>query len=47
MRNNGLYVVIAILAVIAIVLGAYVWREESKSGLEINVGEDGISVQEN
>ncbi|ACP23165.1 hypothetical protein NGR_b17140 (plasmid) [Sinorhizobium fredii NGR234] len=47
MNRNGLYLVIAVLAVVAIGLGIYVYREENKPGVEINIGEQGISVEEN
>ena len=47
MNRNGLYVVIAVLAVVAIGLGIYVYREESKPGVEIRIGDEGISVEEN
>ncbi len=36
------------LAVAVIGLGAYVYREETKpTGVEIKIGQDGVSVQEN
>lgn len=47
MNRNGLYLVIALLAVIAVGLGLYIYREESKPGVEIKIGQDGVSVQEN
>lgn len=47
MNRNGLYLVIAVLAVAVIGMGIYLYREESKPGVEIKIGEDGISVQEN
>lgn len=47
MNRNGLYLVIAVLAVVVIGLGVYLYREESKPGVEIKIGEDGLSVQEN
>lgn len=47
MNRNGLYLVIAVLAVIAIGLSIYIYREETKPGVEIKIGEEGISVQEN
>lgn len=42
-----LYLIIAVLAVIAIGLGIYVYREESKPGIDIRIGQDGVSVEEN
>ncbi|MBE7183604.1 MAG: hypothetical protein INR68_04260 [Methylobacterium mesophilicum] len=48
MNRNGLYLLIGALLVVVIGLGVYVYREESKpDGLQINVGEQGISVEEN
>lgn len=48
MNKNMLYVIIGALAVIAIALGIYVWREESQpEGVKIEIGKDGISVQPN
>ena len=48
MRQNTLYLIIGALAVAVIVLGIYVWREESKpSGVELRIDESGISVEEN
>ncbi|RDL51710.1 hypothetical protein BLJAPNOD_02847 [Ensifer sp. M14] len=48
MNRNGLYLVIAVLAVAVIGLGVYAYREETKpAGVEIKIGEDGVSVQEN
>ncbi|MQX21158.1 hypothetical protein GHJ84_09150 [Sinorhizobium meliloti] len=47
MNRNGLYLVIAVLAVVVIGLSVYVYQEETTKGVEIKIGEDGISVQEN
>ncbi|WP_200950865.1 hypothetical protein [Rhizobium sp. Root1220] len=47
-RNNGLYFIIGVLVVIAAGLGAYVFHQESKpDGVEMSIGKDGISIQEN
>lgn len=47
MNQNRLYLIIGILLAAVIALGIYVWREESKpDGIELRVGEDGISIQE-
>ena len=46
MSRSGLYLIIALLAV-AIGLGIYVYREESQPSVEIKIGEQGISVEEN
>lgn len=46
MRQNQLYILVGVL--IALVIGLYIWREESKpSGVEIRLNESGISIQEN
>ncbi len=48
MSRNGLYIVIGVLAVVVIALGAYLLREESKpDGVEIQIDESGISVEQN
>ena len=47
-RTNNLCLVIGALVVAVIGLGAYVWHEESKpKGIEMNIGPNGVSVQEN
>ncbi|MDH4440109.1 MAG: hypothetical protein QE284_06965 [Rhizobium sp.] len=47
-RNNGLYLIIGALVVAVIGLGIYVYQEESKpSGVELRIGEGGVSVEEN
>ncbi|NLS03135.1 hypothetical protein HGP14_07085 [Rhizobium sp. P32RR-XVIII] len=46
-RSNGLYFVIGALVVIVIGLGAYIIHEERKpEGVELRIGEHGISVEE-
>ena len=46
-RNGRLYLVIVLLAVIVVGFGIYIYREENKPGLEIKIGEGGVSIQEN
>jgi hypothetical protein len=47
-NRNRLYLVIAVLAIVVVAAGIYVWREESKpKGVEIRIGEGGISIEEN
>ena len=47
-RNNGLYLIIGALIVAVIGLGIYVYQEESKpNGVELRIGENGVSVEEN
>lgn len=48
MRQNKLYVLLGALLVAVVVMGIYIWREESKpDGVELRIDESGISVQEN
>jgi RsiW-degrading membrane proteinase PrsW (M82 family) len=48
MKQNQLYLIIGALLVAVIVLGIYVYREESKpAGVELKIDESGISIQEN
>jgi hypothetical protein len=47
-QTNNLYFIIGALIVVIAGLGAYVWHEESKpKGIEMNIGPNGVSVQEN
>ena len=46
MKRNGLYLIIVILAVAAGVLGYKVYQDQQEpSGINIQVGKDGISVE--
>ena len=48
MKQNQLYLIVGALVVAVIVLGVYVFREEQKpSGIELRVGEEGISIEQN
>jgi RsiW-degrading membrane proteinase PrsW (M82 family) len=48
MKQNQLYLIIGALLVAVIVLGIYIYREESKpAGVELKIDESGISIQEN
>lgn len=48
MSRQGLYALIAILAVVVIGLGIYVYQQQSQpSGVEIQLNEQGISVETN
>lgn len=47
-RNNGLCLIIGALVVAVIGLGIYVYQEESKpDGVELRIGEGGVSIEEN
>ena len=46
MNRNTLYIVIAVLAVGAAILGYQLYQERQKTtGIEINVGKSGISIE--
>jgi len=48
MNRNGLYVLIAALVAAVLVLGYMYYREQQKpSGVEIRLGEDGVSIESN
>jgi RsiW-degrading membrane proteinase PrsW (M82 family) len=48
MNRNSLYLLVGALIVIVIGLGAYVYNEQTKpKGVEIQLDQSGISVQEN
>lgn len=48
MNRNILFTVVGVLAVISAVLGYQYYQERQKStGIEITVGEDGVSIDKN
>ncbi|MCX7305799.1 MAG: hypothetical protein NTV73_15935 [Hyphomicrobiales bacterium] len=48
MKQNQLYLIIGALIVAVVVLGIYVWREESKpDGIELKIDDSGISIEQN
>jgi len=48
MNRNGLYLVIGALVVLVVVLGAYLYRQETKpEGVELKIDDNGISIQKN
>ncbi len=48
MSRNALYAVIGALVVVVLVLGVYVYRQESKpEGVELKIDDSGISIQKN
>ena len=47
MNRNALYLLIAVLAVVAIGLGVYIYNEQQKPGLSITVDGNGIDVKGN
>ncbi len=48
LSRNGLYLIVGALLVAVIGLGIYVYREETKpAGIELKIGEGGVSIEEN
>jgi uncharacterized protein HemX len=47
MNRNTLYLLIAVLAVVAIGLGVYIYNEQQKPGLSITVDDGGIDIKGN
>lgn len=48
MSRNGLYLIIGALIVLVVGFAFHVIQEETKpSGIEMRVGEDGISIEQN
>jgi len=46
-NRNGLFLIIGALLVIVVGVGIYIYLEESKpAGVDISIGEKGISVEE-
>lgn len=46
MNRNALYAIVGVLAVVAAVLGYQLYQERQKTtGIEINVGKSGISIE--
>ncbi len=46
MNRNSLYLLIGLLA-IALVVGSYLYYQESKSGINIEIGESGVKIEGN
>ncbi len=46
MSRNTLYLVIGLLAVVLIVVG-YLYYQENQRGVEIRIGDQGISIEGN
>jgi hypothetical protein len=45
MNRNMLYLVIGALAVLAIIVGYMLYQEQQKTGIEIDLGNGGISIE--
>lgn len=46
MSRNVLYLLIGLLAV-GVVVAGYLYYQESKSGINIEIGEDGVKIEGN
>ncbi|MDP2123741.1 MAG: hypothetical protein Q8J92_05105 [Parvibaculum sp.] len=46
MNRNGLYLVVGLLAIVAVVAGYLIYQEEQKTGIDIQIGDGGISIEE-
>lgn len=48
MKTNNLYLIIGILVAAVVVLGIYVWREQTKpEGVDIRIDQGGVSIEKN
>jgi hypothetical protein len=45
MNRNNVYLIIGVLAVVALVLSYQLYRERQTTGIEINLGERSISIE--
>jgi len=46
-NSNRLYLIIGALAVIAVGMAVYIYQQETEpKGVELNIGRDGITIQE-
>jgi hypothetical protein len=46
MNRNVLYLILGGLGAVAVILGYLLYQERQKSGIEINIGEGGVSIEE-
>jgi hypothetical protein len=44
-RTHALYLVIGLLVVGLAVVGVYLYQEQHKSGIEVEINDDGLSVE--
>jgi hypothetical protein len=47
MNRTALYALIAVLAIVAVGLGVYIYNEQQKPGLSITLDESGIEIEGN
>jgi hypothetical protein len=45
MNRNNVYLIIGALAVVTLVLSYQLYRERQTTGIEINLGKSGISIE--
>jgi predicted negative regulator of RcsB-dependent stress response len=45
MNRNTMTLLVCVLAVVAVVLGYQLYQERHKTGVEISVGDHGISIE--
>lgn len=46
-KNNGLYLIIGVLIAIVSVAGYYIYEEQQKTGIDLNVNGSGVSIKTN
>lgn len=46
MNRNVLYLIFGALGVVTVILGYLLYQERQKTGIEINIGEGGVSIEE-
>lgn len=48
MNRNGLYALLGALVVVVVVLSVYIYnKEQEPEGVQLNIGENGVSIKEN
>ena len=46
-KSNGLYLVIGVLVTVIAIGGYYFYQESQKTGIDVEIGDKGISVETN
>jgi len=46
MNRNGIYLVVGLLVIAAVAVGYLLYKEEQKSGVSIEIGDGGITIEE-
>ena len=47
MSRNGLYLVIALLLIVVVGFGIYIYQQQNRPGVEVRVDNNGISINGN